>query len=284
MEQEIFNPYCGGHIVRNRLCENPHKHNGHGLQKHLQTDVNAHGGKETVGIENLSYAHTEVVEQEYHGYGAYHEKQPQNNLRQVAKMHSGEHEYKGVIPKAHTHGGSYGEHTEGEASEEPYHGGNELRQNVLTYANRQGEHKIALRAQQILVKSDDYDNEGRHRKSECQKEIGGGQAEGGKYRVAAGEFLRNKAHRIAQPGNKYEHGINGQKVNRRCAKFVFHQFTEHLNTSLNTPSRDFPLCSRILSQLSKMEISPFLRKIASSRMFSMSLIRWVEMTTTAFSS
>ena len=127
-------------------------------------------------IEHLPDAHTKVVEQERSRNAADYHEHRQQNFRNVAKANAGEHS-KGIIIEPQTHGGRNGEHSEHAAAEEPHNGRNKLCKNVLFNTYRKGKHKIAFRSQQVFVKTNDDDDEGRYGKPKRQKKIYSGKAE-----------------------------------------------------------------------------------------------------------
>jgi len=146
---------------------------------------------------------------------------------------------------------------------------------------REREHEVALIGHEVLVEPVDHHDHGKdHTGKQRHDEQKDKQPVDERENTIVVLFKDPVGH-ARERGQRHDDQIERQHEPCGCTEFVLHQFSQHLNTSRNRASTDFPCFSRISSTEDCRAILPRLRKITSSRMFSTSAIRCVLMMTAA---
>ena len=125
-------------------------------------------------------------------------------------------------------------------------------------ARGEREHQIALVGEEVLVEALDHQDGGEDHHAEQREHIGDDEQriEDIQERGIGFDMLEDKVVRADNEREQHQRAEQRGHQTARGAEFMFDQFSQHLNTSRNSASTDWPRVSRISSQLSCRLIFP----------------------------
>jgi len=146
-----------------------------------------------------------------------------------------------------------------------------LDDDVLGGCHRQREGQIALRGKEVFIKPNQCHDEGKSKGSENGNGIGQDR-EGADDLVGCAVVFEEEDHSGGSSDGQQDdvHDAHDPSIGE---ELVLKQLLYHLNTSLNSSSTLFSCSVRICSAVFCRTMLPFRRKMTSSRIFSMSVIR-----------
>ena len=136
--------------------------------------------------------------------------------------------------------------------QEKERGGNQLRPEQAVDTDGKREHEIALVSEEVLVEALDHQNGGEDHHAKTRQHIDNGEQDADNIEDARGirHLLQDLICDAGKDSQQQERAEQRRHQTACGAELVFDQFSQHLNTSRNRASTDWPRVSRISSQLS----------------------------------
>lgn len=123
---------------------------------------------------------------------------------------------------------------------QPHDRDDQLAGDQLPGPDGQGEHEVALVAQEVLVEPLDHDDIDEHEERDDEDDV----EHHGQHGREVGDVVEVEKD-VVEDRKEQDRAEHRQEEPRGGADFVFEQFFQHLNTSRKSASTDMPFSSRI---------------------------------------